>query len=254
MSKSRNRKSSSSSKPRSNSNRRYNAELTRYPSIDGPNGVGAEAIGQPCIAFKKYDGSNLQFSWNQSDGWYRYGTRRRTVRPDNPLFGNAIELFQNKYATGIIEAVRRYKEYRNTKSLTAFCEFYGEKTFSGLHVDEDPKEIKLFDIMLDDSNLVLPADFKHHFGHLDIAEIVFEGELTKTFITQVRAGEVVAGEGVVAKGVKTTARRKGKSERTAWMVKIKTQDWLDELARRAGASPDKFDTELQDNQRQQNLA
>ena len=140
------------------------------------------------------------------------------------------------------------------RSLTAFCEFYGEKTFSGLHVDEDPKEIKLFDIMPDDSNLVLPADFKHHFGHLDIAEIVFEGELTKTFITQVRAGEVVAGEGVVAKGVKTTARRKGKSERNSWMVKIKTQDWLDELARRAGASPDKFDTELQDNQRQQNLA
>ena len=246
MSKSRNR----SGKPkRSQSGRRPKVQLTRYPSIDGPN---IDAIGQSCIAFEKYDGSNLQFSWNQSDGWYRNGTRRRTVLPDNPLFGSAIEMFQKKYAKGILDTIRRYKEYRNTKSLTAFCEFHGEKTFSGLHADGDPKHLTLFDIMIDDQNLVLPADFKSHFGHLDIAKIVYEGELTREFIEQIRLGKIVSGEGVVAKGVATSVRRKGKTERTAWMVKIKTQIWLDELARRAGDSPDKFQSELQDNEQQQN--
>lgn len=246
MSKSKNR---SSGKPRKSRDRRPKVQLTRYPSIDGPT---SDVIGQSCIAFEKYDGSNLQFSWNQSDGWYRNGTRRRTVLPDNPLFGSAIEMFQLKYAKGILETIRRYKEYRNTKSLTAFCEFYGEKTFSGLHADGDPKQLKLFDVMIDDESLVIPGDFKNHFGQLDIAKIVYEGELTREFVNQVRDGKVVAGEGVVVKGVETTARRKGKTERSAWMVKIKTQTWLDELARRAGDSPERFESELADNQSQQN--
>lgn len=246
MSKSRNRNSGKSKKPKNR--QRPRVQLTRYPSIEGPN---IDVVGKPCIAFEKYDGSNLQFSWSQKDGWYRYGTRRRTVLPDNPLFGSAIEIFQAKYAKGILETLRRFKEYRNTKRLTAFCEFFGEKTFSGLHVDGDPKSLRLFDIMIDDSELVIPVDFKSHFGHLDIAKVVYEGELTREFANEVREGKIVSGEGVVVKGVDTTSRRKGKTERAAWMVKIKTQSWLDELARRAGDLPEKFETERQENEQQQ---
>ena len=223
-------------------------QMVRYPSIVGMH--QSNVIGQPCIAFEKYDGSNLQFSWDQNQGWHRSGTRKRTVEPDNPLFGSAIKMFQDKYADGIINSVRRHKEYRNAKSLTAFCEFYGDNTFSGLHVASDEKRLKLFDILIDEK-FVLPRDFVYHFGELDIATVLYEGEFSKAFVDRVRAGEFDCGEGVVAKGVTKTQRRKGKTEQDVWMVKIKTQSWLDELQRRASESPDKFESEWQDNQREQ---
>ena len=49
----------------------------------------------------------------------------------------------------------------------------------------------------------------------------------------------------MCKGVITTQRRRGKTEQDTWMVKIKTKIWLDELARRAGDSPD-LKQELED--------
>lgn len=224
-------------------------QLARYPSIDGIQ--KSSLLGQPCIAFEKYDGSNLQFSWNQTDGWYRYGTRKRTIEKDNPLFGLAIEMFHNQYADGILQTVRKHKEYRNCKSLTAFCEFFGEKTFSGLHVDGDPKRLALFDVLIDDSQLVLPKDFVAHFGHLDIAPVLFEGELSKQLIEDVRDGKIKCNEGIVCKGVHSNQRRKGKTEHEVWMVKVKTQTWLDELQRRASVTPDRFATAWQENQQEQ---
>lgn len=225
----------------------HSPQLTRYPSIDGPY---LDVLGQPCIAFHKYDGSNLQFKWTQKDGWSQFGTRKRTIDSENPLFGVAISIFEAKYAEQILASLRKYKEYRNAKSLTAFCEFFGEHTFSGLHRDRESKEMKLFDIFISDQGFVLPRNFLHQFGHLDIAEVVYDGPLTKQFLNDVYLGNYPVKEGVVAKGVTTTKGRKGKAEQDAWMVKIKTKSWLDELSRRAGDSPD-LKQELEENLKQQ---
>ena len=221
--------------------------MTRFPSIEGPY---LDVIDQQCIAFHKYDGSNLQFKWSQKDGWCQFGTRKRTIDEQNPLFGSAIATFMSKYGDKILSTFRKYKEYRNTKALVAFCEFYGEHTFSGLHRDRDKKSLKLFDILIPDQGFVLPHDFRNHFGHLDIAEVVYEGQLTKQFINDLYTGKYPVTEGVVAKGVSQTQRRKGKIESNTWMVKIKTKTWLDELARRAGDSPN-LKQELDDNIKQQ---
>ena len=245
-SKSENSKSKKDSKRRSQKPR---VQLARYPSIDGIH--KSSLLGQPCIAFEKHDGSNLQFSWNQTDGWYRYGTRKRTVEKDNPLFGSAIEMFHKQYADGILQTIRKYKEYRNCKSLTAFCEFLGDKTFSGLHVDGDPKRLVLFDILVDDSQMVLPKDFVAHFGNLDIAKVLYEGELSQQLIDDVRTGKLDCNEGVVCKGVHSHQRRKGKTEHEVWMVKIKTEKWMQELQRRASDTPDKFDSAWQENNSEQ---
>ena len=43
-----------------------------YPSIAGLSHV---PLGEPCLAFHKYDGSNLRFFWSRRAGWHRYGTR-----------------------------------------------------------------------------------------------------------------------------------------------------------------------------------
>jgi len=227
--------------------RRERPQLARYPPIEGPH---LEVIDQPCVAFHKYDGSNLQFKWTQADGWCQFGTRKRTIDAGNPLFGDSISIFMSKYADAILNCFRRYKEYRNAKSLVAFCEFFGEHTFSGLHRDREPKQMKLIDVLIPEQGFVLPRNYHQHFGHLDIAEVIYDGPLTKQFMKDVRDGKFPVTEGVVAKGVTTTRRRKGKTEQASWMVKIKTKTWLDELARRAGESPG-LKQELEDNLKQQ---
>ncbi len=227
--------------------RRQRPNLARYPSIDGPDD---EVIDQPCLAFHKYDGSNLQFKWTQKEGWCQFGTRKRAIDTENPLFGVAVSMFMTKYADPLLACVRRYKEYRNVKSLVAFCEFFGAHTFSGLHRDNEPKELRLFDIYLCDQGFVPPRHFQDHFGHLDTAEMVYDGPLTKQFMADIYRGNFPVKEGVVAKGVTTTQRRKGKTEQQVWQVKIKTRAWLDELARRAGEASE-LKQELEDNIKQQ---
>jgi hypothetical protein len=49
-----------------------------YPSINGPTFA---FLGAPCLAFEKYDGSNLRFFWDQRRGWHSSGTRYRWFKP-----------------------------------------------------------------------------------------------------------------------------------------------------------------------------
>jgi hypothetical protein len=210
------------------------AELT-YPSIEGPTFAFLNA---PCVAFEKYDGSNLRFFWDQKRGWHSTGTRYRWFKAATPMFGPAVAMFQRTYARGVIEGLRRFKEYRGVTELVAFCEFFGPGTFSGLHTEDEPKQIILFDIYLPGRGFVLPRDFIAHFGHLPVARVVYEGPFTRSFIDDVRAGKYPVSEGVVAKGVHTRRQRKGKADQEVWMAKVKTRAWLEELARRAGESED----------------
>lgn len=206
-----------------------------YPSIDGPR---FDVLDEPCIAFEKTDGSNLRFFWNVKRGWHSTGTRFKWFKPETPNFGQAVELFQTHYADGILAAMRPLKEYRGVNDLVAFCEFHGDTTFSGLHHENDAKRIVLFDIHIPGRGFIPPNDFVAHFGHLDIAKVLYEGPFSKTVIEDVRSGKYEVNEGVVAKGLRTTRKRKGKIEQEVWMAKVKTQRWLDELARRAGDSDD----------------
>jgi hypothetical protein len=99
---------------------------------------------------------------------------------------------------------------------------------------------------------VPPRDFVAHFGHLRTARVVYEGNFTRQFIEDVREGKHSVAEGVVAKGLRTRRRRKGKAEQEVWMAKVKTRAWLEELARRAGESED-LRNELEQNLREQQL-
>ncbi len=224
------------------------AEFT-YPSIEGPTFSFLDA---PCVAFEKYDGSNLRFFWDQKRGWHSTGTRYRWFKAVTPMFGPAVELFQRQYAKGIVETLRRFKEYRGVTELVAFCEFFGPSTFSGLHKEEEPKRLVLFDLYLPGRGFVLPKDFIAHFGHLPIAKLVYEGPFSRSFIEDVQAGKHPVTEGVVAKGVHTRRQRKGRADQGVWMAKVKTRAWLEELARRAGESED-LRREYEQNMREQQL-
>lgn len=219
------------------------AELT-YPPIEGPAFAFLDA---PCVAVEKHDGSNLRFFWDQKRGWHSTGTRYRWFKAATPMFGPAVAEFQRLYAKGIIETLRRFKEYRGAAEVVAFCEWFGPSTFSGLHVEDEPKRLVLFDVWLAGRGFVPPKDFVAHFGHLPIAPVVYEGPFSRVFIEDVQAGKYPVSEGVVAKGVHR--RRK---DQEVWMAKVKTRAWLAELAKRAGES-EEMRQELEQNLREQAL-
>jgi hypothetical protein len=224
------------------------AEFT-YPSIEGPTFSFLDA---PSVAFEKYDGSNLRFFWDQKGGWHSTGTRYRWFKAITPMFGPAVEMFHLQYAKGIVETLRRFKEYRGVAELVAFCEYFGPSTFSGLHKEDEPKRLVLFDLYLPGRGFVLPKDFIAHFGHLPVAKLVYEGPFSRSFIEDVQAGKYPVTEGVVAKGVHIRRQRKGRADQEVWMAKVKTRAWLEKLAVRVGESED-LRREYEQNVREQQL-
>ncbi len=200
--------------------------LKQYPSIPGRNQA---PIGEKCIAFKKYDGSNLRFEYSRKKGWYKFGTRKRLFDKTDRAFGEAIELFQKTLAPGL-EAVFK-KHFSHVKSFLVFAEYFGAKSFAGKHLLADPKELVIIDIVRDRSGFFDPEDFLKYFGHLKVAEVVYEGRLTQDFTQDVFDGKYDVGEGVVCKG---GIRHK------LWRCKIKTKAYRERLKRTHKEGWEKF--------------
>ena len=205
--------------------------MFNYPSIPGPS---IAHLGEPCVAFHKYDGSNLRFFWNVRRGWHHFSTRYGWFTADTPTFGSAIRLFQEQFAEGILEAVRHGPNGDDVTELVACCEFFGRNTFAGRHREGDAMEMVLFDVYLPERGFLPPDEFLALFGHLRTVEVVYRGPFTAAFIEEVRAGKYRVKEGVVVKGVRP--RGEGQEECAVWSAKIKTRAWLDELRRQAGIS------------------
>lgn len=191
--------------------------MKQYPSI--PHVTGFH--GRSCAAFYKYDGSNLRFEWSRKSGWYKQGTRTRLFDHTDEVFGSAVELFHETYASDLEKVFLSDKLIRSSKAVMVFCEFFGPSSFSGQHLEQDPKELVLFDVNIHKRGFMSPNDFMDTFGHLKIAELIYKGPLTKEFEQQVREG-IIPGlnEGVVCKGGEGHDR---------WMCKIKTNAYREKL-------------------------
>jgi hypothetical protein len=186
--------------------------MQQYPSIEGSSKA---PLGVPCIAFYKYDGSNLRWEWNPKKGWFKFGTRTQLFDASHEVFGKAIPIFLNGMAD---EVLRRVKDFdRNVQRITAFTEYFGPNSFAGQHVATDEMELRLIDTYLFKKGLMNPKDFVKVFGDMpQVAEIVYEGNLNQQFIDEVRAGKYPVWEGVVAKG-------------DDFVVKIKTDAYFKKL-------------------------
>lgn len=57
--------------------------MQQYPSILGSSKA---PLGEPCIAFVKYDGSNLRWEWSPKRGWNKYGTRTQLFNETTPIY------------------------------------------------------------------------------------------------------------------------------------------------------------------------
>jgi hypothetical protein len=186
--------------------------MKEYPQIVGSNKA---PIGEQCIAFIKYDGSNLRWEWSPKKGWYKFGTRTRLFDDSDEIFGEAIPLFQDTLGQ---EIARRIKDIElGVQSAIVYTEFFGPNSFTGMHNPTESKELRLFDVNLYKRGIMRPRDFVKNFGDLPFAaEVVYQGTLNQVFIEDVRNGVFPVVEGVVAKG-------------DDFKIKIKTKAYLERL-------------------------
>ena len=186
--------------------------MLQYPSILGS---AKSPLGKPCIAFVKYDGSNLRWEWSPKKGWNKFGTRHQMFDASTPLFNQAIPIFMEELAD---ELVYRTKQIvKNPERITAYTEFLGPSSFAGSHVENEKKELKLFDVFLFKKGFVPPKQFVEIYGSMpQSAEIVYQGNLNKQFVMDIRNGKYDVFEGVIAKG-------------SDYMVKIKTAKYFELL-------------------------
>jgi hypothetical protein len=201
--------------------------VLHYPKMPGSR----DAPNGRCIAFEKYDGTNLHWGWDHDFGWHAFGTRRdefdlsdvgiaRFAEKHAHLHGCA-ELFLATLAEGLERIFRDQPDYAGYQSLQAFTEFLGPNSFAGLHKPDDPKELRLFDVRAETFGFIGPRKFVDDFGRLPIARVVYEGRLTGKFAEDVRTGKYAVAEGVVCKG--------GAGGDDVWMVKIKTNAYQAKL-------------------------
>jgi hypothetical protein len=192
--------------------------MKSYPSIDG----SSKAPHDQCIAFYKYDGSNLRFEWTKKRGWHLFGTRKRLFDETDPDFGGAIKMFRDTLAADV-EAILK-KEYRDSQEAVAFCEYFGDLSFAGQHKPEDTsKRLVLIDVDIHKKGFVSPREFVNNFCKKlgsRAAEVIYEGNLNASFIDDVRNGKYPVVEGVVCKG--------GSGHRM-WRCKVKTNSYLQKL-------------------------
>ena len=203
--------------------------MIEYPNIEYWNkGI----IGAPIIAFDKLDGQNLRFEWSRKRGWYKFGSRHSMFDETHPEFGKTIQIFLDKYEGGFDNIFRRNRKYRDSRSFVVFCEYLGPNSFCGMHDPNDEMDVVLLDVAVTDETEVRyiePRDFIRDFGGLGIPKVVYEGNLSKEFVNDIRIGKYDVKEGVMCKGVQTN-----KGGRRVWIVKAKTNAWMDRLRGKIG--------------------
>jgi hypothetical protein len=201
--------------------------VLQYPKIPGSRNTPSGR----CIAFEKYDGTNLHWDWDRDFGWHAFGTRRDTFNLDargvmqftekHAHLEECVDVFEKSWSQPLDHVFRQSAAYSQTQSIQAFTEFLGPNSFAGLHKKTDPKELRLFDIRIEPFGIIGPKQLVADFGHLSIARVVYEGKLTGKFTEDVREGKYGVGEGVVCKG--------GSGGDDLWMVKVKTHAYMARL-------------------------
>lgn len=203
-----------------------------YPKIPGSR----DAPAGRCVAFEKYDGTNLHWDWDREFGWHSFGTRRdefdlsergiARFAAAHAHLRECVDVFQATLAGGLVAVFMEHESYREIAGFRAFTEFLGPNSFAGLHRPEDPKRLVLFDVQAEPGALIGPDRFVADFGHLPSARVVYRGKLTGKFAEDVRNGKYGVAEGVVCKG--------GAGGDDLWMAKIKTHAYLERLKRAFG--------------------
>ena len=212
--------------------------MLHYPKIPGSK----DAPDGRCIAFDKLDGTNLHWSWERDFGWHAFETRRDEFQltpsgqaefaREHPGLEEAPVVFMKTLAESLDRVFRDHPDYREQAVFKVFTEFLGPNSFAGQHRPEDVKETVLIDLWADGHGFLSPTTFVKHFGEVPIPRVVYRGKLTGAFLEEVRKGKYGVTEGVVCKG--------GTGGNDVWMVKVKTNAYLERLKASFGAKWEEF--------------
>lgn len=198
--------------------------MKEYPSFDG------KIVDVPIHAYDKLDGQQLRCSWTRRDGLHKFGSRTRLLSDETPLL--------KERGPAAIRA--RYLEldaiFRAERVLEATCffEFYGPRSFAGLHEPEDEHVATLIDVSLDKQGLQLPRAFEKLFrGRVPLPGLLYRGNPNSDLIRAVRERtlEGMTYEGVVCKGAPS------KKDALPTMFKIKSEAWILAVKARWGTDP-----------------
>lgn len=187
-----------------------------------------------CIAFEKYDGTNMHFSWHRGFGWHAFGTRRDEFNCDDvggqlftekhPHLHEVLSLFRQTLMAPFEKVFESDSRCSAAEQFTVFAEFLGKQSFAGLHQEQDTKQLVVFDVECDGA-MFGPHEFVDTFGHLSTARVVYRGRFTGAFAENVRNGKYGVAEGVICK----TGTR-GQIQQ----AKIKTYEYLAKLKKAFG--------------------
>jgi hypothetical protein len=184
-----------------------------------------DLLGEEIWAFDKKDGQNLRFEANFKRGFYKFGSRTQMISNKDDQFGIGVNLFMEKYSEPLMDIFsKKYNKNKNS-SFTVFAELVGENSFAGRHDTNDKLDVILFDVWIYQKGWVQPQKFIDDFGYLGIPDLVYRGELTKEFITDVQENKFNLKEGVIAKG---------HEHKDIFMVKIKCKEWLNRVKNELG--------------------
>jgi hypothetical protein len=205
-----------------------------YPKIP----ENSQKILGKCVAFEKYDGTNMHWCWNITDGWHKFGTRRTEFTfnesgieefiKEHSELKKAPTIFNEQLRDKLTLILNRY--YYLYKEFTIFTEFHGPNSFAGAHSEEDAlngtQKLTIIDALFD-SKMLGPEEFLAHIndaaGSLPIARVVYRGKFNGQFTEDVRKGKYNVNEGVVVKGI---------VDGEIFMTKVKTKDYLKRLTKR----------------------
>jgi hypothetical protein len=149
---------------------------------------------------------------------------------DDPIFGEAIDLFKEEIAPGLL--ARLNKKYGPVPETLVFAEFLGKQSFAGQHVQDDPKTLKVFDVNLYKKGLLSPYDFAEISNHGPYyADLITKAVIDDQFINKVKEGRYNDDEnpeGVICKWGSGHDLNMMKIKTDAYLRKLRTQfgeDW-----------------------------
>lgn|SRR5574337_19632 len=195
-----------------------------YPKI--PDTLGCPL--RQCIAFEKYDGTNIHWTFQPGEGWQDYGTRRdryhintsgvRAFEEAHPELAGVHTLWDQK--DELNDYLNNNPIYNKAKEIIVFTEYFGTNSFAGQHNPKDLlKQLVILDIQVD-GKIISPEQFVEDFKQFNIARVVFKGKFTGQLFVDVRKGKLDVKEGVVVKGMVGDQ---------VYMAKIKTEAYLERL-------------------------
>lgn len=176
--------------------------------------------------FDKLDGQNIRIEYEKKRGWYKYGSRGQLVARDDKHFGQAFAIFHKPagLAERLEEVILKNKWIGPT---TVFCEYWGKKSFIGLHEPNDEMFTTLIDISPHRKGILPPDDFikicnQAYLKGSDVAAYLGKHMYCHEFRQSIYKNELpgITYEGVIGKAFRGNQ---------LIMVKIKTNVWRDRV-------------------------